>query len=139
MVVIVSSHVILAMVLMRPLVAVPMVVSVPWVVMINQLIVHTVLAVSVTGVVVFWELAQILIGILLLFIVQLNKQFSDTYIPKDHLRMTDHIFWIGVVGHFQFQTSHIRITAQGPKMCRMHSVDALNLLNLVITLWKFAV
>ena len=129
MIVIVPSHVILAMVLMRPLVAVPM----PCMAMIMAMGVHlivTVLAVSVTGVVVFWELAQILIGILLPFIVQLNKQFSDTNIPKDHLRMTDHIFWIGVVRHFQFQTSYVGITAQGPKMCRMHSVDALNLLNL---------
>ena len=125
MIVIVPSHVILAMVLMRPLVAVPM----PCMAMMVHMIV-TLLAVSVTGVVVFWELAQVLIGILLPFIVQLNKQFSDTYIPKDHLRMTDHIFWICVVRHFQFQTSYVRITAQCPKMCRMHSVDALNLLNL---------
>ena len=59
--------------------------------------------------------------------------FQDILTPisrKINLRMTDHIFWIGVVGHFQFQTSHVRITAQGPKMCCMHSVDALNLLNL---------
>ena len=130
MIVIVPSHVILAMVLMRPLVAVPMP---PCMAMIMAMGVHlivTVLAISVTGVVVFWELAQVLIGILLPFIVQLNKQFSDTYIPKDHLRMTDHIFWICVVRHFQFQTSYVRITAQCPKMCRMYSVDALNLLNL---------
>ena len=96
MIVIVPSHVILAMVLMRPLVAVPM----PCMAMIMAMVVHmigTVLAVSVTGVVVFWELDQVLIGIMLLFIVQLNKQFFDTYIPKDHLRMTDHIFWICVV------------------------------------------
>ena len=131
MIVIVSSHVILAMVLMRPLVAVPM--PCMAMVMAMAMVVHmivTVLAVSVTGVVVFWELDQVLIGIMLPFIVQLNKQFSDTYIPKDHLRMTDHIFWICVVRHFQFQTSYVRITAQCPKMCRMHSVDALNLLNL---------
>ena len=55
MIVIVPSHVILAMVLMRPLVAVPM----PCMAMIMAMVVHmigTVLAVSVTGVVVFWEL-----------------------------------------------------------------------------------
>ena len=58
MIVIVPSHVILAMVLMRPLVAVPM----PCMAMIMAMEVHlivTVLAVSVTGVVVFWELAQV--------------------------------------------------------------------------------
>jgi hypothetical protein len=96
MILIVSSHMILAMVLMRPLVAV----SMPCMALIMAMVVHmivTVLAVSVTGVVVFWELDQVLIGIMLLFIVQLNKQFFDTYIPKDHLRMTDHIFWICVV------------------------------------------
>ena len=133
MIVIVSSHIILAMVLMRPLVAVPMPMPCMAMVMAMAMVVHmivTVLAVSVTRVVVFWKLDQVLIGIMLPFIVQLNKQFSDTYIPKDHLRMTDHIFWICVVRHFQFQTSYVRITAQCPKMCRMHSVDALNLLNL---------
>ena len=113
MIVIVPSQVILAMILVRPLVAMPMTfMAMPMtcMAMIMAMVVHmigTVLAVSVTGVVVFWELDHVLIGIMLPFIVQLNKQFSDTYIPKDHLRMTDHIFWIRVVRNFQFQTSYV--------------------------------
>ena len=62
MIMIVPSQVILAMILVRPLVAMPMTfMAMPMtcMAMIMAMVVHmlgTVLAVSVTGVVVFWEL-----------------------------------------------------------------------------------
>ena len=71
------------------------------------------------------KLNQILIGILLPFIVKLNKNFFYTNISKNHLCVTDHIFWIRVVGHFQLQAPNVGITTQSPKMSYMNRMDSL--------------
>ncbi len=57
------------------------------------------------------KLGHVLVCVGIVFVVQLNGQVVHTNASENHLRVTDHIFGIGVMRHLKFETANIRVAA----------------------------
>ena len=95
---------------------------------------HILVAVTMVMVVMLWlvlvEGLQVLVRAVIVFVVKLDIELSDSHRTEDHLGVADHILRITVLQDLELEATNIIIAAQCPESRLLDTLYSLKLQDL---------